>query len=156
MTQQKLQIATVVAEIVSATAIVVSLLFVAYELRQSSTVTSRDVELILFERAREANRIVIENESLARLIIDIESGAPTSSATDSLRYLLHRLDFYNSWEVAWSYHADEILTTDAWKEWNAWYASEAARLPRFAWQDNRHHFTGESFRQHVDRVIGVD
>lgn len=156
MKSKRLQTAAIIAEIVSAIAIVVSLVFVGYELRQSSAISSRDVELILFERGRESNRMVIENEMLASTIIRFENGAQDLTAIDSLWYRLYQDDFFNSWEIAWSYHADLILTDQAWDEWDEWYQAEASKLPTFAWTSNRHNFTGVEFRDHVDRVMFKD
>jgi len=154
MNPQKLQVYAAVAEIVSAAAIVVSLLYVASEFRQSQTVTERDADNQLFERVRETNRILIENPGVAALVIQAEEAPEQLTKVDRLRYLALQHQFFDGWELAWGYHVDGVLSAEAWREWDGWYTSRARELPRLAWAENRVHFTGADFRNHVDRVLG--
>jgi len=152
MNPQKLPVYAAVAEIVSAAAIVISLLYVASEFRQSQTVTERDAEAQLFERVREANRQLIENPGVAALAIQAEKAPGELTEVDHLRYLAMQHQYFDSWELAWSYHADGVLGTDVWREWDAWFTGRARELPHFAWVESRKHFAG-AFRDHVDRAL---
>lgn len=153
MNQQKLQLWTSVAEIVSAIAIVISLLYVASEFRQSETVTEREADAELFDRVREANRILIENPDVAALTIAASRGPEELTAADRLRYLAIQHQFFDSWELAWGYHAGDVLGDELWEEWDGWFSTRAAELPSFAWAESRKHFGG-SFRDHVDAIVG--
>ena len=63
MNREKLQVLAAIAEVVSAIAIVVSLIYVGYEFRRTGTLSSNEVDTILFERVREMNGMLIENET---------------------------------------------------------------------------------------------
>ena len=75
------------------------------------------------------------------------------SAPDRLRYLAYQHDFFDTWEIAWYYHADGILDTETWVDWDAWFTEQARAAPAFAWTENRQNFTGLDFRDHVDAVL---
>ena len=102
MNARKLQAYASLAEVVSAAAIIVSLLYVGYEFRRTGTLTSREVDVMLFE--------------LGNVVAD-------------------------------------IVDESTWSDWDEWFTAEARRRPTFAWTENRRHFTGESFRRHVDSAL---
>lgn len=153
MNARKLQAYASLAEVVSAAAIIVSLLYVGYEFRRTGTLTSREVDVILFERSRQANRLLIEASDLADIVVTAETAPETLSPPDRRRFLAYQHDFFDSWEIAWYYREDGILDEATWSDWDEWFTTEARRRPAFAWTENRRHFTGESFRRHVDSVL---
>ncbi|MEN8377026.1 MAG: hypothetical protein ABFS34_16500 [Gemmatimonadota bacterium] len=153
MKTRRLQAYASLAEIISALAIIASLLYVGYEFRRTSTISSREADLVLFERGREANRLLIESPGLAEIVVAAASAPEKLSEADRLRFLTYQHDFFDSWEIGWYYHADGILDTDEWLEWNEWFTAMARRRPAWAWTENRQNFTGPDFRQHVDEAL---
>jgi len=153
--QHKLQLYVSIAEIVSAIAVVISLLFVISELRQSQTLSEREVDVQLFERVREANRILIENPDVAAMIINAADNPEQLTKVDRLRYQAIQHQFFDTWELAWGYSQDGVLGTELWQEWDAWFSDRARALPAFAWSANRRNFSG-AFRTHVDQCLEND
>jgi len=153
MDRERVQLWASVAEIVSAVAIVVSLLYVGSEFRQSQTLSERDADVRLFESVRETNRILIENPDIARIVVEAAADPAALSEVDRVRYLAYQHLFFDNWEIAWGYHEDEVLGDELWGEWDGWFGGRAAALPRFAWEATRVHFSG-AFRGHVDRRLG--
>lgn len=155
MNTSKLQAYASLAEVISAVAIVVSLLYVASEYRQTTTMSSREADLVMFERTRERNRLLIETPGLAELVIAANDVPEDLSEADRLRYLTYQHDLFDAWEIGWYYHADAILDADTWAEWDEWFSTTARTLPSFAWTENRKNFTGGDFLRHVDSVLGT-
>ncbi len=153
MNKRNVQIYASLAEIVSALAIIISLLYVVSEFRRTEMLTSREVDGILFERARESNAIFIENPDLADIVIAAARNADALSEADRLRYLAYQHIFFDTWEIAWVYHKDGILDEETWREWDMWFVAEAKRRPDFSWTENRRHFTGQDFLRHVDQSV---
>lgn len=155
MKSEKLPTYAAIAEVVSAIAIVISLLYVGYEFRRTGTLSSNEVDTLLFERVREMNTMLIENSDLAELVLLARDHPGELSDADRLRYLAYQHVFFDSWEVAWLYHQDGILEDETWQEWDDWFASEARHRPAFGWTENRRHFTGASFLEHVDEALAT-
>lgn len=156
MDGKKLQTYASLAEVLSALAIVASLIYVATEFRRTSTMSSREADVILFERGREANRLLIESPGLAEIVAVAQTAPEDLSDADRLRYLTYRHDFFDTWEIAWYYHEDGILEDDVWQEWDGWFGARARQQPLFGWTDNRDNFTGAEFRRHVDAVLEIE
>jgi len=155
MKAEKFQTWAAIAEIVSAIAIVISLLYVGYEFRRTQTLSSNEVDTLLFERVREMNTMLIQHPDLADLVLVARDRPDEMSEADRIRYLAYQHVFFDSWEVAWIYHEDGILEDATWKEWDDWFAAEAGRRPAFGWTENRRHFTGGDFLAHVDQALAA-
>jgi len=155
MNEKKLQTYASLAEVVAAFAVIVSLFYAGYELRRSSTLSSREADGVLFERVGEANRALIASPEIAEIMVTAERDPDALTEADRIRFLAFQHDFFDSWEIGWDYHKDGILDDETWNEWDQWFSSEARRRPAFGWSENRHHFTGLDFRDHVDGVLST-
>jgi hypothetical protein len=152
MNRKKFQKYASIAEIVSAVAIVISLLYVGYEIRQTVVFSSRDIEEMLYTREQEDNRILIENGEIAQIVVTAQENPDELTPADRIRYLAYAHNFYDNWEIAFYSHMDEILRDGAWHEWDKYYREQARRLPKFAWTENRHNFVGP-FATYVDEIL---
>lgn len=141
-----------IAEVVSAIAIVVSLLYVGYEIRQSVVFSSRDIEELLYSRQQEDNRILIENGDIAQIVVTAQDNPDQLSPADRMRYLAFMHNFYDNWEIAFYSHSDGVLRDGAWDSWNEYYLRQAKHHPKFAWTANRHNFPGQ-FSEYVDGIL---
>ena len=155
MNEKRLQAYASIAEVISAAAIVVSLLYAGYEFRRSNTITSLDADLLLYERVQEANRHVIETPGMAEILVMADTAPSRLSEADRLRFLAFQHGFFDTWEIGWYQYSEGILDDDAWGSWDAWFTSEAKLRPTFGWTENRRHFPTDAFRSHVDSVLGT-
>lgn len=153
MDERKLRTYASLAEVVAAFAVIISLCYAGYELRRSSTLSSREADGILFERVSQANRLLAASPEIAEIMVTAGRDAGALSEADRMRFLALQHDFFDSWEIGWDYHKDGILDDETWNEWDRWFSSEARRRPSFSWSDIRQHFTGPDFRDHVDGIL---
>jgi len=99
MNQAKLQIYASLAEVVSAVAIVVSLLYVGSEFRRTNTVSSREADVALYERLEDANRMLVETPGLAETLVTWETTPEDLSEADRRRLLAFQQNFFETWEL---------------------------------------------------------
>lgn len=141
-----------IAEIVSSIAIIISLIYVAYEFNRSKTLTNRDVENILYERMYKMDQLLIENEDLANLVLKASVSTDELTPAEKMRYLAFEHIFYDSWESAWYYYSEEILEKPNWDSWNSWFISETKNKPILSWEGNRKNYSGK-FLEFVNNVF---
>lgn len=144
-----------VAQIVSAFALIISLLYAGYQLRRSTTITSSDAVSVLNERFREANRLLIESPGLAEIVLAGRAGSTDLSEADRLRYRTFEREFFNTWEAAWLYHANGILDGPTWADLDEYFTSAAKRRPADVWVGIREDFPEAPFRAHVNEAMGT-
>ena len=149
MRRSSLRTAVSAAEIVTALAVVISLLYAATEFRRSRTLTSTNVQTILYSRMLEMDRMLIENGELADILIAVATDAQSLTPGDTVRYLAYEHIFYDSWELAWIAHDDGVLEDRAWAGWNEWFVAEVRRRAPLGWAGNRKNH-GDDFVRYVD------
>ena len=111
------------AEIIGVIAVVLSLLFVAYELRQNSTITAFEAAQNLAEMGQDLS--IIKMEPGMASIID-RANRDVSELTSLERqqfFEMVRSDF-NLWEHAYFSHKQGVLPDEMWAIWNASYCNE--------------------------------
>ena len=69
MAERDLSTLKFAAEMISAVAIIISLLYVGYEIRQTQVLSQRSVDELLFARNEESNRVLIENPDFAEIFV---------------------------------------------------------------------------------------
>ncbi|HSR51705.1 MAG TPA: hypothetical protein VLV83_12820 [Acidobacteriota bacterium] len=147
-----LQTAVSLAEIVTALAVVVSLVYAANEFSRSRDLTSTDVQTIVYDRMLEMDRLLIENKDIADILVRVTKDPGGLTAADTARFLAYEHIFYDSWELTWTAYNEGILKEDAWKDWNAWFAAEAGRRSPSGWAGNRKNH-GDDFVQYVESRV---
>ena len=156
MNERKLQAYASLAEVVSALAIIVSLLYVGFEFRRTRTMSSREADVVLYERLQESNRMLVETPGLAETLISWETSPEELSEADRQRFLAFQQIFFETWELGWYYHGDGILEESSWADWDRWFTAEARRTSVSAWNEVRDRFAGGSFQNHVDLALRGD
>ena len=153
MRRISLQTTVSLAEIVTAVAVVVSLLYAVSEFKRSQTLTSTDVQTIVYDRMLEMDRLLIENKDLAEITVAAMEQPESLTPADTARFLAYEHIFYDSWELAWAAHQDGVLEEKAWDGWNTWFVEEAKRRSAFGWAGNRKNH-GADFIRYVEAQVG--
>ena len=137
------------AEIVSAFAVVVSLIFVGLEVRQSNSLARSEAVATLNNATNQANWLVAENldlaDRLARFGDGPESGSLTQAELTSIQFFHQGM--MNTWEAAWTaydqgvielatvtpYMSDAcaVLSQPVLRASNVWQNSKRAFNPEF-------------------------
>ncbi|MDX1502799.1 MAG: hypothetical protein R3325_10590 [Thermoanaerobaculia bacterium] len=155
MRRERLQTVVSIAEIVSALAVVVSLVYVAHEFRRSQTLTSTDVQTALYERMLEMDRLLIESPGLAEVLVAADGDPEALAPADRRRFQAYEHIFYDTWELAWTAHTEGVLEEAAWQDWGGWFAAEARRRPPLGWTANRENHS-EAFLLYVEGRLRGD
>jgi len=125
-----------------------------FVLFQDITISSDDVDDILYKRLDEYNRAIRENSSLASIITTAESDPANLTEDERQMYLTYQRAFFDGWEAAFIHNDSGAFDADRWNIWNTWYIEEVQRRPRFGWTENRSFYTG-GFLHHVDESLAM-
>ena len=152
MAERDLSTLKFTAEMISAVAIIISLLYVGYEIRQTQVLSQRSVDELLFARNQESNRVLIENPDFAEIFVRARRDPDSLSEAERVRYLAFEHNMIDNWEIAFYAHYDGVLSEEYWAEWDDYYRAQMQRRPRYAWTENRHLFVGP-FAEYVDEFM---
>lgn len=139
--------------IVAATGVIVSLLIVAWEIRNNTAVTRAQASLSMATLANDSFTWIQDPEFadlIARLHAD--SSAPLSES-DRVQYEFYVLGVFNAWEQGYLFHEDGLMSDSVWRGWNNGMLSgtndEAGRA---AWERVSRFYSSE-FQAHVDAAF---
>ncbi len=149
MRASRLRTAVSVAELVSALAVVATLLYAVGELKRSRALASTGIETLLYERMLEMDRLVVENADFAQVLVRAREDPVSLTPGDRARYLAYEHIFYDAWEAAVAARAADLMSEAAFESWDGWFAADAARRPELGWSGNRQNY-GTEFIDYVE------
>ena len=151
----------IIAEVVSAAAIVISLIFVGLEIRQSASQTEQNTlarkvstyqELI--SKITELNRIQIDNPELAQAVVKVETHEPVE-LTERESQILYRHSWilFRHGDIAYYQYQSGLLSQERLKSSLGPLVSQF-EYPwyQLRWDQARVNFVPE-YREFIDRII---
>ena len=114
------------AEAVGIVSIVVSLLFVGYELRQNTKALSSQAILDVAAINSEQFNLVSENAELAALILKAEANQPLTEV-ERFQYTYYLYNTWNTFEAAYIYYKNDLLDYSDFESWHAAMCGEYSK-----------------------------
>ena len=152
--KEKLQEYALITEIISAIAVVVSLLFVIYSINQNtgSLQASNDNFIYQLQDARLSD--LNDNGELAAIMVKFSSGEELTRE-ESLRHRIYMARGVNLWELAYVRYREGLMPVNQWETWDdMWSSSMPKDLPRESWLRLRPYYDDE-FVEHVNSVYAT-
>lgn len=141
-----------IAEIVGSIAVVISLVFVGYSVHRNTAEIYVSNENFFYQLLDDEFSDLAGDGELAT-VLSKHLGAEALSDVESLRLGAHVSRLMNRWELAHSRHRLGIMPTDAWENWDRFYASEFQRWFPPEWWPEWKTAYDPSFGDHVDSII---
>ncbi len=139
------------AEIIGTTAVVISLLILAYNINRNTVVMQASSENLLYELQFARGRDIVSSPGMA-LIYSKRKRNEELSEEELERFLWDKLQEVSGWEFAFTRHRDGLFSTQQWEDWDKFFeVSLTNELSKESWSEVRHWYS-EDFRSHVDAV----
>lgn len=155
MSQRKLKNWVEIAEIISAAAVVLSLLYVGFEIRRTTVQSDTDVQAELLSYTHQRRYLVIENGDLSELLAKGYDNPKDLTAGEAIRFQNYSELLFVAWERATMARDAGVFSAALYGAWDDWFTSVAEQTPDFVWpmvRDSQR--LNPSFVQHVDEVLG--
>lgn len=110
-----------VAEVVASVAVIVSLVFVGYSVRQNTAALQGSTENLIFERHTDLSMQFMLDPSLAELMVKMRGDEPHLTEIEAIRWEKYQLNLLDIWALAFNrYHAD-LLAESEWLAWDGFF-----------------------------------
>ena len=155
MAERELKYWVAIAEIISAAAVVISLIYVGLEIRRSTLESEADIQAELLSYTVQRRYLIIESSDLSSLLAKGYADPTRLSPDELLRFQSYVELFYVAWERAFNARAADVLSEELFDGWDAWFISVAERDPAFVWlmvRDSQGWLP--DFVQHVNISLG--
>jgi hypothetical protein len=154
--KERIEIAALVAEIVGAIAVVISVVYLAFQIADSNKELKSQTHFNALTLGQRPIEIELENADLAS-IVRRGYDAPDELTTDEwYRFSQYQLVALNAWEYYYYENAKKTLPVELWTGANAYYEMLIKTKPglqRF-WSENEHIYA-EPFRSYVEDIIAA-
>lgn len=155
MSKRKLKNLVEIAEIISAVAVVLSLLYVGFEIRRTTVQSDTDVQAELLSYTHQRRYLVVENGDLSELLAKGYNNPKDLTAAEAIRFQNYSELLFVAWERATMARDAGVFTAALYDAWDGWFISVAKQAPDFVWPMVRDSQDwNPSFAQHVDEALG--
>jgi hypothetical protein len=155
VTERKLNTWVAYAEVISAVAVVISLIYVGVEIRRSTLESDADIQAELLSYTLQRRYLLIESSDLSSLLAKGYADPSQLSPDEVLRFQSYIELFYVAWERAYMSKDAGVFSEELFDQWNGWFVSVAENDPEFLWPMVRDSQGWHSlFVQHVDHSLG--
>ena len=111
-------------ELIGVLTVVLSLLFVAYEIRQNTNTAAAQAVFELNEAGRRTLFLQSTDPGLTTLIILAQNDLDALTDEQRLRYRLWVFAFLNLYESAWNHHQRGLINDEDMEGWKAYYCGQ--------------------------------
>jgi len=149
MEQRRLTKWAAISEIVAATAVVISLLFVAYSIKRNTDEMETSNSNFLYQLDAQVTGDLSRDPHLASIFIKVAEEEAISKV-EKFQYMHVQHRYLTVWEIAWTQYKSGSLSLVDWQDWDT-YLSEnmTGALPKAWWTEIRSDYKPD-FAEHVD------
>jgi hypothetical protein len=143
-----------VAEVASAIAVVVSLIYLALQVRQNTVAQQGSTHHQFLSTQTTANQLIGGSAEVCELIEKANEDFASITSAERFRLLFIYYDHFNQWEFAFDSRENALMGPNVWNKIDSGYALVAELTPSFrdTWAIIKGSFPHE-FGEHVDNVI---
>lgn len=152
--KERIEIAALVAEIVGAIAVVISVVYLAVQISEGNKELRSQSHYNALSLGQRPLEIELENAELARTI-RIGYDAPAQLTEDQwYRFTQYQIIAFNAWEYYYYEHEKGAIPDQLWTGANAYYVEYSKTKPGLwkYWSEFEHIY-GEPFHSYVEQYI---
>ena len=140
------------AEIVGAFAVVLSLIYVGYQVQQNTKAIQTQVHQSLVANVFEAEGIVLANPNLARIILKSHSNPASLTAEEQLLSDTYFTFSFVNWESAYLHYDQGFVAERVWQAWDRSNYPDGNAQGYFDFWLQHRDWYDSSFAHHVDSI----
>jgi hypothetical protein len=107
------------AEILGGLGIIISILYLAFEVAENTKNTRIANQLALVEHFGELRLLEMENPAMAEIIFKGSQGREEMSEVEQRRFWMYMLHSFDVWETGFLMNERQVLPPEAWALWNS-------------------------------------
>lgn len=152
--KERIEVAALIAEIVGAVAVVISVIYLAVQISDSNKELRSQSHYNALSLGQRPFEIELENADLAR-IVSIGYVDPDQLTDEEwYRFMQYQVMAFNAWEYYYYEHGKDAIPEQLWIGANAYYENNVLTKPGLArfWSEYEHIYA-EPFHSYVARLF---
>jgi hypothetical protein len=149
-------IASTLAESIAAVAVIVSIVYLAVQIKHNTQAVETNTHQDLSEHAVTVAAMLIENNGVAELVVKGESSPEQLSPVEWRRFFDYEITVFGNWEAAFFHHNNGVITEELWQAWDGYYRLRFPTPGHIAFWKEARMGHAPSFRAYIDGLLGID
>jgi hypothetical protein len=152
--KERIEVAALVAEIVGAVAVVISVVYLAAQVSEGNKELRSQSHYNALSLGSRPLEIELENAELAKIISNGYEEPEELSAEEWYRFSQYQIMAFNAWEYYYYEHEKSAIPEQLWVGANAYYVQNARTKPGLwkYWSEYEHIYS-EPFHSYVEEFI---
>ena len=142
------------AEVIGAIAVVVSLVYVGYQVKQNTIAIRTQVHETIVGHVLEAEGSLLHNADLAQIVVKADSDPKSLTPDEKLRADTYFTHEYVNWESAFLHHKNGFVEDDMWRRWDLSSRPDKDSPGQYKYWTEHRNWYDDEFARHVDTVFG--
>ena len=145
-----------IGEVVGALAVVVSLIYVATQIKQNTSATRRQTHQELSDSTLSLNQSISSDPKVAELLTRSKADYDSLSDSEKTQLFFLFINYFNMWDSAHSNRLDGLLGDNGWRVWNqgmTFILSEYGSAREIWNVAKEKQIYNAQFERHVDTVL---
>lgn len=139
-------------ELIGTFAVVVSLVFVIFSIKQNTAAIQGSTENLIFERNTELTSQFMIDPALAQILVKMRSADPVLTDVEAVQWEMYQLNLLDVWALAYNRHERDLLASDQWLAWDRYFTETfkfgGERLSYERWDELQYGYA-DDFWMHV-------
>ena len=152
---EKLRNWVAIGELVAAAGVMISLIFVGYELNSGNKIQQAANDNFLYELQDELYADLSTNPVLISAYTKLSNGDEELTRQEAAQYVWYIWRYVNQWSMAFDRHAEGLLSDSTWAAWSTSFESElvgnSIGMSKELWESGRNTYR-EEFTAYVDNL----
>lgn len=148
-----------IGEVIGMVAVVLSLVLVAYSIRQNTAALQGATGNLVFERHSELTTHFMTDPSLAAILAKMSGPEPGLDPVEAIRWERYQLNLLDIWAMAYNRHRQDLLGPEQWNAWNTYFTQlfreGGERMSYAMWEEYTYGFDPD-FWAHVKRSLYLE
>ena len=150
--KRSLRDSALIAEIVGAVAVVISLIYVGVSVNQNTRALMVSNHQALVAMDQEKNSW-LRDEQFAEIFEIASDDIGRLSPAQARQYRTFEADTFNAWEFAFITHNDGMMDDNIWEGWDGFYRHRMqGKGPQWFWRTSKDTYSS-AFRSYVDSIL---
>jgi hypothetical protein len=145
--------ANAIAEVVAAFGVILSLLYVAAQVKHNTRAVETSTHQQLSQHALTVGTTLVQSGEVADLVVRGEAGDDALTPAEQRRFFEYCITVFGNWEAAYLHRQNGIINDELWQAWDGYYRLHfpSPGLARF-WEGARSGHA-PSFRDYIDGML---
>ncbi len=141
-----------IGEFIGAIAVVLSLVYLAVQIRQNTNAVRSGTHQATLDAAQRINNALMQYPEFASLLVKANTDYESLTRDERVRFAAFADQYFETWQTSFLNHTRTLIDFDTWRAMDISYVRQLSPALLHFWEKERDRYV-RAFQEHVDSSI---